>query len=570
MAKIKHLLTKEGQRLLELSSPSEAYKDYYPRKTMVRDSFFSLNGEWDFSCEDYSGKINVPFAPESLLSGVCRVFKNGAPRVYKKSFSLTSDFACAESGASRVILHFGAVDSVAAIYLNGTLLGTHTGGYDAFEFDITDTLMDENELCLEVIDDLSAHIYPYGKQKYKRGGMWYTPSSGIWQSVWLERVPREYIKSIKIDTGSDFCHISFEGIESGDLTLHLPSGDKIYPIFEGKCELNIENPILWSPENPHLYYFTARSGNDEVRSYFALRTVEIKEVDGIARILLNGKVYFFNGVLDQGYFSDGIFTPASPCEYERDILAMKNLGFNTLRKHIKVEPEEFYYQCDKLGMIVFQDMVNNGKYSFLRDTALPTIGFKNLREKKRTKRERDEFYEGMKKTVKQVYNHPCVVYYTVFNEGWGQFDADKMYNLMRELDSTRIIDATSGWFRKNESDVNSLHIYFKEINLQKEKTCKPIILSEFGGYSYKIKEHSANLEKTYGYKKFENQLEFENALISLYENEVIPNVQNGLCGAIYTQLCDVEDETNGFLTYDRRVCKVNTERVRQTMEKLNR
>ena len=293
-------------------------------------------------------------------------------------------------------------------------------------------------------------------------------------------------------------------------------------------------------------------------------------IDGIPRILLNGKVYFFNGVLDQGYFSDGIYTPASPNEYARDILAMKSLGFNTLRKHIKVEPEEFYYQCDKLGMIVFQDMVNNGKYSFLRDTALPTIGFKNLREKKRTPRERDAFYEGMKRTVSQLYSHPCVVYYTIFNEGWGQFEADKMYALMRELDSTRIIDTTSGWFKKNESDVNSLHVYFKEVKLKGEKGEKPIILSEFGGYSYKIKEHSANLKKTYGYKKFENQGEFENALINLYENEVIPNVQNGLCGAIYTQLSDVEDETNGFLTYDRRVLKVNCERVRATMEKLNK
>ena len=565
MIEIKHLTTKEGESLLNSGSPSSAYDSYYPRKMLARDSFFSLNGEWDFECQDYKGEINVPFAPESLLSGVCRVFKNGAPLVYKKSFSLDEDFI-----KERVILHFGAIDGVAAIYLNNTLLGTHAGGYDAFSFDITDKLKEENELRLEVVDDLSSHIYPYGKQRLTRGGMWYTPISGIWQSVWLESVPSEYIKSLKIDTGSDFCKIFFEGIEGGEVELHLPEGDKIYPIENGKCEIKIDSPTLWSPENPHLYYFTARSGDDKTDSYFALRTIEIKKIDGIPRILLNGKEYFFNGVLDQGYFSDGIYTPASPSEYARDILAMKSLGFNTLRKHIKVEPEEFYYQCDKLGMIVFQDMVNNGKYSFFRDTALPTIGIKNLREKKRTPRERDAFYEGMKRTVSQLYSHPCVVYYTIFNEGWGQFEADKMYALMRELDSSRIIDTTSGWFRKNESDVNSLHVYFKEVKLKGEKGEKPIILSEFGGYSYKIKEHSANLQKTYGYKKFENQGEFENALINLYENEVIPNVKNGLCGAIYTQLSDVEDETNGFLTYDRRVLKVNSERVRATMEKLNK
>ncbi len=562
MEKIKHLLTKEGEALLNSNTVDKAYESYYPRKTLVRDSFFSLNGKWDFKCEDFSGEINVPFAPESLLSGVCRVFKNGAPLVYKKRFSLDGGF-----NIGRVILHFGAVDGVAAIYLNETLLGTHAGGYDSFSFDITSALKEENELTVEVIDDLNSHIYPYGKQSYKRGGMWYTPISGIWQSVWLESVPNEYIKSIKIDTGSTFASLFFDGISTGAVLVHMPDGKKVYPIEDGKCQVSIDSPILWSPENPYLYNFTAVSGQDTVRSYFALRTVEIKEVDSTPRILLNGKAYFFNGVLDQGYFSDGIYTPASPDEYARDILAMKSLGFNTLRKHIKIEPQEFYYQCDKLGMIVFQDMVNNGKYSFLRDTALPTIGIKNLREKKRTQSERDAFYEGMKKTVNQLYNHPSIVYYTIFNEGWGQFDADKMYFLLKELDQTRIIDSTSGWFQKNESDVNSLHIYFKKISIEGQKKPRPIILSEFGGYSYKIDEHSANLAKTYGYKKFTDAKEFEDALIALYENEVLPEIKNGLSGAIYTQLSDVEDETNGFLTYDRQAMKVDIERVRATMQK---
>lgn len=562
MIKIKHLTTKEGEGLLKLDNPSLKYESYYPRKTLVRDSFFSLNGKWDFSCADFSGEINVPFVPESLLSGICRVFENGVPIVYKKRFSLPEGFM-----RERVILHFGAIDGTSSIYLNGTLLTTHAGGYDAFSIDITKELKDENELTVQVVDDLDSHVYPYGKQSHKRGGMWYTPISGIWQSVWLESVPNEYIKSLKTDTSPHVVTISFEGVSTGAVLVYMPDGKKVYPIEGGKCQIRIESPVLWSPENPYLYYFTAVSGRDEVHSYFALRALKIKEIDGLARILLNGKPYFFNGVLDQGYFSDGIYTPASPDEYARDIEAMKALGFNTLRKHIKVEPEEFYYQCDKIGMIVFQDMVNNGKYSFLRDTALPTIGLKKLREKKRTRPERDAFYEGMKKTASQLYNHPCVCYYTVFNEGWGQFDADKMYRLAKELAPAQIIDATSGWFHKNDSDVNSLHIYFKKINLGKNEKNRPTVLSEFGGYSYKIPESSANLKKTYGYKKFENQEEFENAVISLYENEVLPEIKNGLCGAIYTQLSDVEDETNGFLTYDRRVCKVSTERVRKTMEK---
>jgi beta-galactosidase/beta-glucuronidase len=290
-------------------------------------------------------------------------------------------------------------------------------------------------------------------------------------------------------------------------------------------------------------------------------------VDGTPRVLLNGKPYFFNGVLDQGYFSDGIYTPASPKEYENDILAMKSLGFNTLRKHIKVEPEEFYYQCDRIGMVVFQDMVNNGKYSFLRDTALPTIGIKKLPESwiKRTSAQKDAFVEGMRRTVNQLYNHPSVCYYTIFNEGWGQFDSDKMFYLLKELDSSRIIDTNSGWFGGHKSDVESNHIYFKKIKLKKSN--KPLILGEFGGYSYKIKEHSANLKKTYGYKLFDDGEKFEDALISLYENEVISEIENGLCGAIYTQLSDVEDETNGFLTYDRKICKVNCDKVRLVMQK---
>ena len=555
---IKHLLTKIGE-----STRGKDYDSFYPRPSLVRDSFLSLNGEWEFSIKDiYTGTINVPFPPESLLSGVNMVYPDKTPLLYRRRFKIPNGFI-----KDRVILHIGAVDGLCSVYVNKQMLGIHTGGYDHFSYDITEHLREENTITLEVIDTLGDYVMPYGKQTLKRGGMWYTRISGIWQSVWLESVPRDYIKSTKIDTGADFCKISFEGISSGEVILHLDTGDKIYPIINGFAKIKIENPVLWSPENPHLYYFTAKSGRDSVKSYFALRTLEIKEIDSIPRILLNGKPYFFNGVLDQGYFSDGIYTPASPGEYENDILAMKSLGFNTIRKHIKIEPEEFYYQCDRLGMIVFQDFVNNGKYSFIRDTALPTILTKKYPEKwlKRTTAQKTEFIVSMKRAVNTVYNHPSVCYYTIFNEGWGQFDSDKTYFTLKEIDSSRIIDTNSGWFGGHQSDVSSEHIYFKKIKLKKSE--KPIILSEFGGYSYKAKENSANLKKTYGYKKFKNGEAFENALITLYENEVIPQIKNGLSGAIYTQLSDVEDETNGFLTYDRRVMKVNVDKVRAVMEK---
>ena len=554
---ITHLLTELGENL-----NGKEY-DFYPRPSLVRDSFLSLNGSWELKAGEFCGKITVPYPPESLLSTVNRVFKDGTSLFYKKCFKIEPGFI-----KDRVILHFGAIDGISSVYLNEHLLGVHAGGYDSFSFDITDYIKTENELKVEVIDKLSGNEFPYGKQTYKRGGMWYTPVSGIWQSVWLESVPKEYIKSIKIDTGSCFCKISFEGITSGEVILNTDSGEKIHPIVNGKAKILIENPILWSPENPHLYYFTAKSGKDTVKSYFALRTLEIKEVEGVSRILLNGEPYFFNGVLDQGYFSDGIFTPASYEEYKNDILKMKSLGFNTLRKHIKIEPEEFYYQCDKLGMIVFQDFVNNGKYSFIRDTALPTIGFKRLPGWmfKRTEKQKLRFLEGAKRAISQLYNHPSVCYYTIFNEGWGQFDCDKVYFTLKELDPSRIFDATSGWFRGAASDVSSEHVYFKKYKLK--KSSKPIILSEFGGYSYKIENHSANTKKTYGYKLFDDRERFEDALVSLYENEVIPAIKDGLSGAIYTQLCDVEDETNGFLTYDRKILKVNAERIRKTMEKL--
>lgn len=557
MREIKHLLTEAGKNF----SGDEHNK--YPRPQLVRESFLSLNGAWDFSASGlFSGEIIVPFPPESLLSRVHKVFPDATPLTYKKQFTLHQGFI-----KDKVILHFGAVDGICSVYLNDHLLGVHMGGYDSFSFDVTDYINRENTLTLEVIDDISDHTYPYGKQSYKRGGMWYTPISGIWQSVWLESVPRDYIKSLKIDTGLDFCKIHLEGATNGEVTLHLPEGDKCYPIINEYCKIKFDNPILWSPENPHLYHFSAKYGRDEIKSYFALRKIEVDNIDGVARILLNGKPYFFNGVLDQGYFSDGIYTPASPSEYENDILKMKALGFNTIRKHIKIEPEEFYYQCDRLGMVVFQDMVNNGKYSFLRDTALPTIGIKRISEKllKRTDKQKNAFVDSLKRTVSQLYNHPSVCYYTIFNEGWGQFDSDKMYFTLKELDSSRIVDTNSGWFGGHTSDVESLHVYFKRVKIKESK--RPIILSEFGGYSYKVSGHCANDKKTYGYKLFKEQGEFEKALISLYENEVIPNIKNGLCGAIYTQLSDVEDETNGFLTYDRRVCKVDTDKVRLVMEK---
>ncbi|MEE0946152.1 MAG: glycoside hydrolase family 2 TIM barrel-domain containing protein [Acutalibacteraceae bacterium] len=520
----------------------------YPRPQLKRDSFYSLNGEWEFSVgnESFDKIINVPFCPESILSGVNQIFDEKDTLYYRKSFSLPEGF-----NKGRVILNFGAVDQKCFVVLNGRTVGSHSGGYDAFSFDITDFLSKENILVVAVKDSLSDKILPYGKQSRNRGGMWYTCVSGIWQSVWLESVPEKYIKAIKIDVTLNGADVIFDGIENGSVAVD----GKQYAIENSVAHIDVENPVNWTPENPHLYYFTALSGEDKIESYFALRTLRI---DG-NKLLLNDKPYFFHGLLDQGYFSDGIFTPSCEEQYTDDILKMKSLGFNMLRKHIKVEPEYFYYECDRLGMIVFQDMVNNSRYSFVRDTVLPTFSLvkKDDRKIHKSIEGRNGFIRGMEKTVKQLYNHPCICQWTIFNEGWGQFCADDMYDKLKGYDSSRFIDSASGWFKAEKNDFNSLHIYFKP--LKADMSEKPLFISEFGGYSYKIKGHSFNTENTYGYGKFDSREKFVSAIRNLYENQLIPLKEKGLCASVYTQVSDVEDETNGLLTYDRKIMKIKPE-----------
>ena len=273
-------------------------------------------------------------------------------------------------------------------------------------------------------------------------------------------------------------------------------------------------------------------------------------------------------MLDQGYFSDGLYTPASLALYEQDIMRMKELGFNTLRKHIKVEPERFYYDCDRLGMVVFQDMVNNGKYSFLRDTAMPTVGLGKIPGRYNLRPEvRKIFLKSMEATVCALKNHPSICCWTIFNEGWGQADADGAYRILKKLDRTRFIDATSGWFKEKESDVESLHIYFKAAFLGKDRS-RPQVLSEFGGFVYKCSENSFNRKKTYGYGIFDDRAEYAKAVRKKYEDEIIPLAGQGLCAAVYTQVSDVEDETNGILTFDRKICKLLPEDMAGIAESL--
>lgn len=556
----------------------------HPRPQLRRRIFQMIESGWCLNGRD----ICVPFPPQAPLSEYEGDI--GTKLCYEVSFVLPESFA-----KERVLLHFGAVDQVAEVFVNGVCVGTHEGGYLPFSFDVTEVVSRTgvNRLEVKVTDELSK-AYPYGKQSQTPGGMWYTQVSGIWQTVWLENVPMQYIGEVRLTPDLEGILVELSDGDVREATvgktksvsedetgftviIDLGEGETLTESFPGTvgyvrlAGVNSDNgtpvvPKLWTPETPHLYTVKIKMGVDEVEAYFALRTLGQERIDGKLRLTLNGEPVFLHGLLDQGYFPEGIYLPCCEEEYEKDILRMKELGFNLLRKHCKVEPEWFYYYCDVHGMLVLQDIVNSGGYSFVRDTVLPTVGFQKRREVRKVtsegeRRRRDFFEQHMKDTITHLYNHPCVVGYTIFNEGWGQFEADRMYEIAKKTDPGRWFDTTSGWFAKKKSDFDSRHVYFRIKKLKGKE--KPLLLSECGGFSYQIKEHCYSPDKSYGYGTCRSETELTGRITEMYRRMVLPAIREGLCGCIYTQVSDVEEEINGLYTYDREVCKVDKEAMRR-------
>ena len=555
----------------------------YPRPQLQRSSFYPLDGQWQYKIQkgnlsseidgDFDGVIRVPFSPESMLSGVDNSrLTNGFLQpdevlIYHLEFSRQEDDGLA-------ILHFGAVDYECKVFLNGNLVGSHIGGYTAFEIDITKYLKEQNVLEVFVVDPSDTMPISRGKQKIKHGGIWYTPTSGIWQSVWIEYVPQIYIKSLKITPDLDNCLVNIKVNTNTPCESKIILQEKTYDTQNGEVSIPIENIREWSPDDPYLYYFDVVCGQDKVKSYFAMRKFSIgKRADGKPCFMLNNKPCFMTGMLDQGYWSDGLYTAPSDEALIYDIGLAKDCGFNTLRKHIKVEPMRWYYHCDRLGMIVWQDFVNGGgDYNKLAILLLPNIGI-NIKDNnygfyaRKDKVGKELYYKEMDEVVEQLYNCPCIASWTPFNEGWGQFDSLKVCEYLKGLDNTRLIDHASGWSDQG-GEIRSIHKYFVKFKMPRGEK-RPVSLTEYGGYAMKIDGHTF-VNKAFGYAMYKDQKSLDDAIRKLWQNEIIPAKEQGLCAAIYTQVSDVQSEVNGIVTYDRQIVKVDVKALKTWNDELTK
>ena len=590
-------------RWSRLVTPENVWKEY-PRPDFARPNWKNLNGLWEYAITEdekvpkaFQGLILVPFSPEAPLSGVGKRLKPEEWLWYRRCFG-KEELSVGEK--DRLLLHFGAVDQSCCVYVDGQKAGSHVGGYLPFTLDITELIKGksgEHELLVKVRDISDTGWHSRGKQKLASGGMYYTAQSGIWQTVWLEVVPDQYLRHVRIrpdyDRGSVFVRAVtgkrepvsmtvFEAFDeecldaflNGNFSVTIPDHDIVISrraVTGRETELPIQGFKSWSPEDPFLYGLLLETEKDRVLCYFAMRTCTVeKDETGNAGLYLNHKPYFQTGLLDQGYWPDGLYT--APCDEALifDVQSAKAMGYRMLRKHVKVETARWYYHCDRLGMLVWQDMVNGGSaYQDWFVTYLATafsylkISVKDSHRRLLSRREREgrnQFRRELRDMIKTLYNHPSIVCWVPFNEGWGQFDAEKITEEIRRMDNTRLIDQASGWYDQKGGDIQSIHSYFLPFTFRKED--RAAVLTEYGGYSLRVDGHCQS-EKIYGYKTFDKSEDFCRGVEKLLEQTVFPQIRKGLCGAVYTQLSDVEEEVNGLLTYDRLVQKVPAEWMRQ-------
>jgi len=542
----------------------------HPMPQAKRENWLCLNGKWNFCKIDssgnisFEGEITVPFSPETLNSGIEDEFvlKNTESICYERTVELDDPLLL-----GRTVLHFGAVDSECDVFWNNHLIGSHSGGFTAFSLDITEVAQKGiNALKVLCRDEATRNGDARGKQSDRRGGIWYTPQSGIWQTVWLESMPAHYIRNLKItpDAATRTVTISSDSFgEEQEIRVFDEGQEILRATYTDSVTLSY-GFRLWSPSHPKLYDFVITNcSGDLLSSYFGVRSFGVgRDLMGKARLTLNGKPFFFNGVLDQGYWSDGMLTYPSDQAAIEELTLLKDMGFNTVRKHIKIEPMRWYYHCDRLGLVVWQDFVNGGgEYRFTHVAAFPFLGFRHRDDDYRYfAREdawgRDAFLRMMEETVHQLYNCPCIGVWVPFNEGWGQFDSADITEKLKKMDPTRIIDSVSGWHDQGagKTELKSLHTYYTKLRVPKDK--RPVVLSEFGGYSMKVDGHVYDAIKEFGYKKFKTSEELIAAFDILYEEKLLPLISKGLCGCIYTQVSDVEEEINGLVTYDRKVVKI--------------
>ena len=588
----------------------------YPRPNLVRDSYFNLNGEWECRINEsetadfYDETIIVPFSPESMLSGVGKIVMPHQRLHYRKKFTLPEGFK-----KSRVLLHFGAVDQECSVFVNGIRVGGHKGGYLPFHFDITDSLRQgENVLTLSVTDRTEQSPHARGKQKLQKKGkyasLFYTPQSGIWKTVWMESVEKAYIEDVRITPLYDDSSVRFEitvlnacktsgaeasggkasggetsgtvrlavlerGGEIGQAEITVRQEKEIKKVISQEIKLDGFKP--WTPDTPHLYDVIIRYGEDEVRSYFGMRKLSTgRDGKGILRFFLNNKPYFFNGILDQGYWPESLMTAPSDEALVYDIIKLKEMGYNTIRKHVKIEAERFYYHCDRLGMMVWQDMPNGGgEYNMVFVTHLPNASDRFARGvsdrhygifKRKDGEGRRQYYTDLKNMVSTLYNYPSIAVWVTFNEGWGQFDAAKATKEVRESDSGRLINEACGWFDQGGGDMYSIHNYRHKLKVKPQQD-RVVALTEYGGYAYPVEEH-LSCKKEFGYQHYHSTEELTQNYKRLWEEEIYPNLQYGLCSAIYTQTSDIEEEINGVLTYDREIVKLDEDQVKEMNDKL--